>query len=204
MPEPSIVALIGLGAAFTGWVGYTVRSMILRRRAERRIDAGLGAFREGEEATVVGKVRAIGTPLVAPLSGTECVAYDARARCGLLNFSTQPERVEVRVVPFEIETSAGRVRVEADRAELVFPRVPLIPRRVEREAEFIRRHGLDAPLADVDCSEICVEVGREVAVHGVVSMTGARPQAEGGYRDGTVQLELGPHPEHQLTIGEPR
>jgi hypothetical protein len=206
MPSDSslVAMLIGVGGAFAGWVGYTVRSTLRRRRAEKRIDGGLGSFREGEEATVVGTVRAAGEPLIAPLSGKSCVAYDARARVGVINFSTQPEIVKVEVVPFELHTATGVVRIEADHADLLFPRVPLIPRKVERESAFVRAHGITGPMADVDCDEVCVEVGREVAVHGVLSIDLAVPGGEVGYRDGGTRLKLGPHPEHHLTIGDPR
>lgn len=193
------ILVVGLGGGFVGWCGYKLATARRRLNAERRLQLGVGSFSEGEGATVVGTVRAIGAPLTAPLSGKPCVAYEARARAGLLNFSTEPEVVRARVIPFEIEANGDIVAVETDRAELVFDALPMV-NDGEREIAFAKACGITAPINDVSCSEICVEIGRMVAVHGVVSMDLVVPT---GYRQTAAKLKLGPHPEHALTIGEP-
>ena len=51
MPSPELGFLIAAGAAFAGWAGMMLRSARQRRRAEARLDSGLGKFTEGETAT---------------------------------------------------------------------------------------------------------------------------------------------------------
>ncbi len=199
-----VVLLLTAGGAFLGWAGYTVEMTRRRRAAERRLDRGLGNFSEGEEATIVGTVVAIGEPLAAPVSGKPCVAYRARVWNGHINFSTDPVLTRTRAVPFELDTADGIVQVVAEHAELVFDERPLIPRRVERETAFAQECGVVGTMSDINCAEVCVEVGSKVSVHGVVSMDVAMPGTESGYRDRVAKLKLGPHPEHALTIGEPR
>ncbi len=199
-----VIALVALGGAAVGWVGYTVQQARRRRRAEARLDSGLGKLADGEAATVVGTVRAGGPTLEAPISGKRCVAYEARTRTRLTATETTPDIVRSEVVAFELETQDGIVHVEAECAELLFPIIPLIPRHVEREAAFARACGVAAAMRDVSCDEVCVEVGRKVAVHGVVSIEVAPASTNAGYRQSAARTRIVPHPAHQLTIGAPR
>lgn len=196
--------LLSAGVAFVSWSGYAITTAVRRGRVSRRLARGMGVFREGEEATVVGVVRPVTKPLIAPLSGKPCIAYDARVRIGSIRQGNREERSRVEVIPFELATDGGVIRVEAATAELLFPTVPLIPRKVAREAAFAAACGIQESMAGVDCDETCVEIGAKVAVHGVVALDSDAPSGETGYRDGAIRYKLGPHPEHALTIGAAR
>lgn len=200
MPSPELGVLIAAGAAFAGWAGMMLRNARRRRRAEARLDSGLGKFTEGETATVVGKVRAEGT-IEAALSGKACVAYEARLRARRYGVAVAPELVRKVMVPFVLETESGSVRVDGDTFELSLPVVPLIPRNLAREAVLAQSFGIEAGMHEISCDEVRVEPGQRVAVHGVVAIDTTPGE---GYREAGRRITLLPHPEHALTIGEPR
>lgn len=198
------IAVIGGAAA---WLGRTIPRAIKRRRAAKRLTDGLAKLVDGEPATLIGKVRATGPTLEAPLTGKTCVAYEARCRTRVMvgrHWETSPDVIGRKMVSFDLETPNGRVHVDGDRAELLFPIVPLIPRQVERESAFAQSLGVEAAMRDVSFDEIVVELDAEVAVHGVVSFEVTPASGETGFRDTGSTMRISAHPEHPLTIGHVR
>lgn len=106
---------LALGAAWTvvsGWFGRGVsRAAILERAA-----AGTVPDEDGV-ALVTGRVRATGAPLLAPLSGTPCVAYTYRMFYVVSGHRGRRQEVPVywglACRPFVVDTRLRAVRVMA-------------------------------------------------------------------------------------------
>jgi hypothetical protein len=77
---PGNAFLSGFGALFTLLFFSGLLGVFRAHRDARRLrDAATHAvstFEDGETVAVAGTIRALGTPLTAPFSGTACVAYD--------------------------------------------------------------------------------------------------------------------------------
>lgn len=74
----SDVSGIGLAAGSLGWIALSCAWVAVRTMRERRaLAAGARGDRpvDGRQAVLVGRLEAVGPRLVAPLHGTECVAY---------------------------------------------------------------------------------------------------------------------------------
>lgn len=179
----------------------SVSGWLTRRRAGKRLRDGLSCLTDGEVATVVGVVFPAGEILIAPVTGKNCVAYEARVSTASQNLTVEPVRA---IIPFDLQTSSGMVRIDAEHAELLIEYRPLIPRNLDRERAFVSRLGYEIDMRSVTCEEICVEVGTMVAVHGVVQLEVAPQSQEAGYRHAGTRIRISAHPEHALTIGAPR
>jgi hypothetical protein len=180
-----------------------------RARARRRLRSGISQVTDGEVVTVSGVVRPVDEPLIAPLSGQPCVVYLARAMVGT---GSPPRRVEClrdcKMVSFGLVLPSGELAfVEGQLADLDLPPIPLIPRAVDREIQFLLDH--DQPRATfpaMQFEETRVEPGDRVAVHGMVVVeTDATNPSERGYRDAAPRkVRIVAHRDHPLTIGRPR
>jgi hypothetical protein len=159
-----------------------------------------------ELVTVEGTVIATATALTAPLSGRPCVAYHAVA---MLYRVQGGERIlfgtinEHRLTPFELEVERGgeTLLIDGDRAELVEPPRPLIPRKLELEQRFVARHDQPAELARYGgFEEAVIAIGDRVRVQGL-ALAEAHSTAEQLYRDGAQRIRIVAHTAHPLTIG---
>jgi hypothetical protein len=142
--------------------------------------------RTGDGDLIVGTVKQVGELLVAPLSGKPCVAYRAVARTysnkradPLTNASMlqtaavgslrskrtlDDEIATTEMVPFTLVTNAGDVLVDATTCQLLVPQLPLIPRKLELEQQFLVRMGVDASAAKAGFNETRIEVGAKIKV----------------------------------------
>src|SRR5512138_219629 len=157
-----IAAAVGLAIANQIWGP--------RARARRRLASASAALADNAFATLTGRVEALDTTTVAPLSGRGCVAY--RVSCTIF-LGRKPVRTrdvsKTELVSFVLVTSAGRVVVEGDHAEVLVPAPPLIPRPYGREMEFLVENGEPSDhAADASFEEAVVRHGDRVTVHGFV------------------------------------
>ncbi len=51
------------------------RAAVVRRKLQKTVEKKISSFQNGESAKVVGTIKFIGKPLIAPLSGRQCVYY---------------------------------------------------------------------------------------------------------------------------------
>ena len=109
------------------------------------------------------------------------------------------EVVEVTLTPFVLVTSSGDVLVEGETCELLLSGSPLIPRKIEREQEFLDRMQFDVYVRTAGFDEARVEVGAKIKVHGVSRSELARA-GETGFRDAPTQIRLTGDDAHPLTI----
>ncbi len=169
---------------------FTIVMIVLfgsRARARRRMKRGTKQLVDRELVTVTGIVRPAGPPLVAPLSGSPCIAHHSRARLFANQHSTQvtDEPAELELTGFILETPQGRIAIDVERAELEAVPSPVVGRSKERELGFLARHGFSAARhADAGFDEIVVKLGELVTVHGMVIIE-ADPSdgSERGFRD---------------------
>ena len=135
-----LVAGLALGVAstlrLTGW-----------RPGQRVLDEALP---DRKVATLTGTVRMIGEPLISPLSARSCVVYETFASLyewpkdedseGPREKALAGQLSKREMVPFELVTAAGVIRVDATDADLELAPTPVFPRFAEREAKFLREH----------------------------------------------------------------
>lgn len=184
-----------------------------RARARKRLDSGKRTtIADREIVTLTGIVRARGELIEAPLTGTPCVLYEAVGRIysGIAHRNhrdLEAEVVEQKLVPFELETADGVVLVECETAEVELPRLPCIPRRMDRERTFLLERGQSAEqLRYAGFDELRIIPGDRIRVQGM-AIVEQDPGAgdERGYReDAPRRIRLVPHAEHPLTIGRAR
>lgn len=193
----SIVGLVALGA------GIKRAAHVAERR--RRMRAAKRVHEDNTPVTLAGKVKLLGEPLEAPLSGKRCVAYRATARVyerrGRYKHVTH-ELVATKLVPFVLETAEGDIHVDVvrDSVEFVLAPSPLIPRKLEREQRFVRELGVHA--TDCGFDEIAIQAGMAIAVHGIgrVELSAAAAAAETDYRTAPSRLRIIGDASHPLTI----
>ena len=184
-----------------------------RARARKRLDGGKRTtVADREIVTLTGRVRARGELLEAPLTGTPCVLYEAvgRVYSGAVHRNSrdlEAEVVEQKLVPFELETADGIVLVECETAEVELPRLPCIPRKIDRERAFLVERGQSAEqIRYAGFDELRIVPGDKIRVQGM-AIVEQDPTAtdERGYReDAPRRIRLVPHAEHPLTIGRAR
>jgi hypothetical protein len=195
-----VVAFLGLVAA---GVGDRLRGARPLAEARRRLREGAPRLADHAAVTLTGTVRVRDDLIEAPLTGRLVVFHLSVARVSELGVQV----VEHELVPFELETAEGIVRVEGATADVAFPPVPVIPRQIERVQRFLTAHGIafeHALGASID--EIAVEPGARIAVHGVVQVELDPSNAgERGFREpAPTRTTLRAAPDHPLTLGPPR
>ena len=209
MPDLATALFVCAGAAALGAVALGMRARRPAGEAEDDEDErpgpgeapGSTKVRDGDIVAITGTVRAVGKPLIAPLSARTCVVYESYAN--LYESSAERHRAlagqlaDRDMVPFELETSIGAVAVDGRIAELELSPTPVLPRRIEREVAFLRAHGREPALAHLSgFEEITIDPGALISVSGVVIIDDEL--------DATARIRLVAHGDHALTIGPPR
>jgi hypothetical protein len=163
---------------------------LLRERGVQELAADLDAHRhalESERGQVDGRVmNADAAPLIAPLSGDECLGFRLTGRVGsaLLDDAFVASEVEV-------QNGDERTRVRAERVILSIPepteRVQeLAPEQKMRVASWLAKLGLPES-NDVELGESMLREGNRVNAHGAESREPARGE---GYRDASHRTLL--------------
>jgi hypothetical protein len=185
------IALLGAGV-----VGLS--RALGRAEVRRRMREAPQHLADHSVVTLTGTVKLVGEPLVAPLSGTRCVLHRSSAR----TFSQGREMETFTVcelAPFLLETRDGDVLVDGDTADIPDRGRPLIPRKIEREQEFLLAHGILTEARSAGFDEIVIVPGAKISVHGVARVeVDARSAAS--YRDTPTRVRLVGDAQHPLTI----
>jgi hypothetical protein len=177
-------------------MGAAVLSQVLARsEVRRRVREAPHMLVDHSVVTLVGTVRAIGEPLIAPLSGRACVVHRSTARGGDSSFT------QCELVRFTLVTRDGEVIVDGETAEIPDRPSPIIPRKLEREEAFLARHGYRGGRG-TGFEEIVIEPGARVSVHGVVRVEISPPAARGeiGFRDAPTIVRIVGDARNPLTI----
>lgn len=182
-----------------------------RRRSvsRKRMLLGKASLEDTELVTISGTVQLIGEPLLAPLSGTRCVAHQTRARGTTVTSSFTPLlRVRVlddgivksEMVPFTLATEQGDVLIDGSRADLAIRPRSIVPRDLAREQEFLRTIYLQLPPGDVTFDEVVVEPGAKIKVHGIAVVEAIPGDAM--FRETPTRTRLVGDDAHPITISE--
>jgi len=177
-----------------------------RTRARKRMAAGVPTLSDRALVTVTGTVRVLDATLIAPLSGTTCVAHQSRARVyakdsrfGVRRLLDEQARDEM--TSFLLSTAAGEVIVSGSAAVLAIRTSSIIPRRIDRERAFLRAVGLDDDPRNASFDQVVILEGMKLTVFGV-SLVEVTP-GESYYRETATRTRLTGDESHPLTIREP-
>ena len=198
-----LTGTISVGSAIlTGLIGP-------RARARRRLRQPTVTLADREVVTLVGKVQALDAVLTAPLSGRDCVAFEATAmlygvqRTAYMKASGAV--LQRSMTAFALVTDSMRVIVDGESAEIALSSVPIIPRSIDRELQFLELHGHGMKFVKNSIfGEAVVLVGDRITVQGMAVVEYVHDDPERGYRDAPTRVRLVAHPQHPLTIGKPR
>jgi hypothetical protein len=182
----------GIGAV---WHRRTREGRLVRRQLRALPEAG-PTVSAGTEVRISGIVRALDTPLLAPLSRQPCVLYRARVRAfGGNGSGTSMQRQappklprvgeDFRLQRFLVDRgAAGTVVVDSEAAELALPRTPRRALQADQCSAFQVRHGIHHSFRPV-IEEIVLSPGATVTIAGFamfdVEAPGGSPEL--GFRD---------------------
>lgn len=158
---------------------------------------------ENKVVTLTGTVRVVGKSLESPLSARTCVMYETFASLyewpkdedseGPKEKSLAGQISKREVVPFELVTSIGVVKIDTTDADLELAPTPVFPRFPEREAKFLREHDKDERLVEnATFEEVTVDPDSLISVHGLAIV------------DADDTLRLVPDGDNPIVIGTPR
>jgi hypothetical protein len=169
VPVEAVILFVVAGAAIAGAAALYTGAR--KRVAATATERSPSRIEHGAIVTVTGTVRAIGTPLVSPLSARSCVLYEAYANIYERNAGAHRalagQIFDRKMIPFELETSLGNIVVDDIEAELELLPRPVFPRRIEREVAFMREHGREPALVHTTgFEETTIDPGALVAVRG--------------------------------------
>ena len=194
----SLVVIAGLVT-----LGKVAMEASTRSAQRRRMRSGQRELADNTAVTLIGTVKLVGEPLVAPLSGTPCVAYRSRARersqggyMGAMQDTLEWTRQ--RMTAFVLVTKEREVIVDGEEATLTVRPAPIIPRKIEREVEFMREVAPDFSPRSVSFDEVVITPGTRIAVHGLAQYSVVPGEAQ--FRDAPSEVRVVAHANHPLTI----
>jgi hypothetical protein len=193
----AVVAVVALGALATAVAAGRRRSAI-----RARMRAAPKQIEDNAVVTLTGTVKVIGEPLVAPLSGTPCVAYRASAR-SFSGRTVDQQHVEIAMTPFLLVTSSGEILIDGDRCELPMRPGPIIPRKIEREQGFLNRNGITADAKSAGFDEVAIAPAMRVSVYGIARTEVSQGTGETSFREAPRLVRLSGDEAHPLTIDLP-
>ena len=193
----ALFKVIGVLVVLGGIVVGALMQSAARAQARKRMLAGTPDVSDNALVTVTGTVRIVGTPLVAPLSGTECVVHSTRARP---KAGPGGAYVRTETVRFVLVTPTGDVIVDAKRVELPIRPGAIVPRRAELERKFLRDLEVSADADTLSFDEIRIVAGQKIKVHGVARVQ--RGDGEAGYREAPHELRIVDDDQHPVMIAE--
>ena len=184
-----LVFAIG-GLALVGAVVKFVEASQGRRRDPEPQRSSLDAIEDRSIVTITGTVCKRDSTLVAPLSARTCVAWEVHANLFERSRALIAQIVEQQMVPFELVTPFGAVRIDGTEADSTIPPTPVLPRRHEREAAFLREHDRDPALIHTsDFAELTISEDMLIAVQGMAIVEGSTIRL---VANGEQPLQIGP------------
>jgi hypothetical protein len=163
-------------------------------------------FEDNALVTLTGTAKLIGDPLIAPLSGKPCIAFRASGR----TFQTsrthrklreiKQEVSEIRMTTFVLVTKDDEILVDGEVCDLPIRSTPIIPRKLERERDFMLRAELLGAPQDAGFDEVVIPDGAKVMVHGVARKELATGGSETHFREAPTKIRMTSDGAHLITI----
>lgn len=200
------IKLIFVGIAALGATLTAVSRAQHRAAIRRKMLAAPRTFEDNALVTLTGTAKLVGEPLIAPLSGRPCIAFRASARTYRLSASQRKQReldqevTEIVMTPFVLVTADGDVEVTGDTCELPIRSAPIIPRKLDRERDFMIRAALIGTPKDSGFDEVVIQPGAKVLVHGIARKELATTGAETGFREAPTQIRITGDEAHPIAI----
>jgi hypothetical protein len=178
-----------------------------RRAAIRaKMLAAPATFEDNALVTLTGTAKLTGEPLIAPLSGKPCIAFRASGRTFKSSRShrklaqVDQEVHEIRMTTFVLVTNDDEILVDGDVCELPIRGLPINPRKLEREHEFMIRTSLLGGPQDAAFDEVVIPDGAKIMVHGVARKELATTGSETHFREAPTQIRMTSDGAHLITI----
>ncbi|HEX7699856.1 MAG TPA: hypothetical protein VF403_04015 [Kofleriaceae bacterium] len=197
----TILAFVAIAAGVRA-----VRAAQHRAAVRAKMLAAPATFEDNAVVTLTGTAKLVGEPLTAPLSGKPCIAFRATART-FKNLRT-PRRIamidqeisEERMTSFVLTTKDGEVIVDGDVCELPIRSAPIIPRKLDREREFMTRVELAGDIHTAGFDEVVIPDGAKIMVHGVARKELATDGGETNFREAPTKIRMTSDGAHLITI----
>jgi len=166
----AIVVVVFVGVMIALWWSWTADQRQTREIQQITL-FGIGSFPSGSVGRIVGRLSLEGEPLQAPLSGLPCAAYEVVVT--ELNSTPNDILHEERSLPFVLEDSTGRARVDPTHAHLLLLGASYSSSSDERqpcELALLDMYGIDAKgwffQRNLRFEERLLAPGKEVVVVG--------------------------------------
>jgi len=191
MTWPTLLLFAVGGLALVGAVVKFVEASYARpKQPTAAPPSSLASIEDRSIVTITGTVCKLGDLLVSPLAARSCVMWEVHANLFERSRALIGQIVEQGMVSFELITQVGVVRVEGSEAESSIPPTPVIPRRHEREAAFLREHDRDPALMHTsDFQELTICEDMLIAVQGMAIVGGSTVRL---VANGDQPLQIGP------------
>ncbi|HEX5062076.1 MAG TPA: GIDE domain-containing protein [Kofleriaceae bacterium] len=196
------VGVVGAGAVvFTLFTGNERIRRTLRNMPAKKI----GELSDDERAKIVGRVRALGEALEAPISGRRCVAYSV----SVVEQEQNASHIrETKAVAFVVEDGSGRALVDPTAARIAIDGGPSVQTGTLHDPtpaaeDLLLRHG-KRPRHGVLYREAVITDGESIAVLGA----GTRepdpdaPPTEAYRGDARTRLRLTSSRKYPLVISD--
>jgi hypothetical protein len=189
-------------------IGVGIRQVqATRHRAAIRAKmlAAPQAFEDNALVTLTGTAKLVGEALTAPLSGKPCIAFRATAR----TYKTRtPRKIaevdqevsETRMTSFVLVTKDAEILVDGDVCELPIRSAPVIPRKLDRERDFMVKGALCGLPKDAGFDEVVIPDGAKIMVHGVARKELATDGGETNFREAPTKIRMTSDGAHLITI----
>jgi len=158
-----------VGAIGAGAVVFTLftQNERIRRTLRNAPSKRISEVTDDEQAKVVGRVRALGELLVAPITGRDCVAYSVT----VLEQSDRGSAIrETKAMPFALDDGSGRALVDPTDARIAIDNGATVQTGMLNDPtpaaeDLLRRHG-KRPRHSLLYREAVVTDGESIAVLG--------------------------------------
>lgn len=198
MPLTAILIIVGLFVVFAAW--WWSEANRVKRKIRKAELVQIAKYPHGGLKRIVGKLSMDREPLVAPLTGRPCAAYEVvveERRSSGKSSSWHTLVREVELLPFILDDGTGRAFVDPTGAKLAITsdersQSGTFDDATEREEAFLARHGQSSEgwvfNRSLRYREGVLEIGEDVAVlgRGALSFDDRPAQSphDGGYRQG--------------------
>lgn len=210
-----VTALFAIGSVLNAW-RINSGDVATRRALKCNKRIAVAAIKDGSTVSICGRLAYAAPPLVAPLSGRRCAAWEVTVVQWVEN-GEDAKRWEVvvseqRSQDFYLDDGTGRALITARspmmalHRDVRFTSGPSSQAAPELEA-FLARHGLSREYAlgyELVWHEGVLEEGEQVAVLGAARLE-ADPDGVGtSYRDGALRVVVDEPDEDPLMLSDSR